>query len=88
MAQLAPNIYILQYLEKTKQLTPAVREKALGFLRSGEGFDWPASVPQTFPLSDLVLPFLSSGYQRQLNYRHYSGAYSTFGVGVGNIWLV
>lgn len=37
MALLAPNIYILQYLETTKQLTPAVREKAVGFLRSGEG---------------------------------------------------
>ncbi|XP_011607095.2 alpha-2-macroglobulin-like [Takifugu rubripes] len=61
MARLAPNIYILQYLEKTKQLTPAIREKALEFLRSG--------------------------YQRQLNYRHISGAYSSFGVGEGNIWL-
>lgn len=38
MALLAPNIYILQYLEKTKQLTPAVREKAVEFLRSGEGW--------------------------------------------------
>lgn len=36
MALLAPNIYILQYLDKTKQLTPAVREKAVEFLRSGE----------------------------------------------------
>lgn len=36
MALLAPNIYILQYLEKTNQLTPAVREKAVDFLRSGE----------------------------------------------------
>lgn len=37
MALLAPNIYILQYLEKTKQLTPAIREKAVQFLSSGEG---------------------------------------------------
>lgn len=37
MALLAPNIYILQYLEKTEQLTPPVKEKALRFLRSGEG---------------------------------------------------
>lgn len=36
MALLAPNIYILQYLEKTKQLTPAVREKAVRFLSSGQ----------------------------------------------------
>lgn len=38
MALLGPNIYILQYLEKTKQLTPAIKEKAVEFLRTGEGF--------------------------------------------------
>ncbi|XP_047195468.1 alpha-2-macroglobulin-like [Hippoglossus stenolepis] len=31
--------------------------------------------------------FLSSGYQRQLNYKHIDGAYSTFGSGTGNTWL-
>ncbi|ROK23402.1 Alpha-2-macroglobulin [Anabarilius grahami] len=61
MAVLSPNIYILQYLEKTEQLTSAIRERATGFLKSG--------------------------YQRQLNYRHNSGAYSTFGRGNGNTWL-
>ncbi|XP_048017560.1 alpha-2-macroglobulin-like [Megalobrama amblycephala] len=61
MAVLSPNIYILQYLENTEQLTSAIRERATGFLKSG--------------------------YQRQLNYRHNSGAYSTFGYGQGNTWL-
>ncbi|XP_059370480.1 alpha-2-macroglobulin-like [Carassius carassius] len=61
MAILSPNIYILQYLENTEQLTSAIRERATGFLKSG--------------------------YQRQLNYRHYSGAYSTFGNGDENTWL-
>ncbi|XP_034166579.2 alpha-2-macroglobulin isoform X1 [Pangasianodon hypophthalmus] len=61
IALLAPNIYILQYLENTEQLTTAIRERATGFLKSG--------------------------YQRQLNYKHYSGAYSTFGSGEGNTWL-
>uniref|UniRef100_A0A3B4ZRW9 Alpha-2-macroglobulin-like n=1 Tax=Stegastes partitus TaxID=144197 RepID=A0A3B4ZRW9_9TELE len=61
MALLAPNIYILQYLKKTKQLTPAIKEKAFNFL--------------------------SSGYQRQLNYKHHDGSYSTFGTGTGNTWL-
>uniref|UniRef100_A0A8B9KEW4 Alpha-2-macroglobulin bait region domain-containing protein n=1 Tax=Astyanax mexicanus TaxID=7994 RepID=A0A8B9KEW4_ASTMX len=61
IALLSPNIYILQYLESTEQLTPAIREKATGFLKSG--------------------------YQRQLNYKHYNGAYSTFGTGQGNTWL-
>ncbi|KAM3833923.1 alpha-2-macroglobulin-like [Diretmus argenteus] len=61
MALLAPNIYILQYLTNTQQLTPAIKEKAA--------------------------TFLTSGYQRQLNYKHRDGAYSTFGSGVGNTWL-
>ncbi|XP_036453856.1 alpha-2-macroglobulin-like protein 1 isoform X1 [Colossoma macropomum] len=61
IALLAPNIYILQYLENTGQLTAAIRERATGFLKSG--------------------------YQRQLNYKHHDGAYSTFGSGEGNTWL-
>ncbi|XP_052433050.1 alpha-2-macroglobulin-like [Carassius gibelio] len=61
MAILSPNIYILQYLENTEQLTSAIRERATGFLKSG--------------------------YQRQLNYRHTSGGYSTFGRGDENTWL-
>ncbi|XP_047663989.1 alpha-2-macroglobulin-like [Tachysurus fulvidraco] len=61
IALLAPNIYILQYLENTEQLTTDIREKANGFLKSG--------------------------YQRQLNYKHINGAYSTFGRGSGNTWL-
>ncbi|XP_071327813.1 alpha-2-macroglobulin-like [Trachinotus anak] len=61
MALLAPNIYILEYLQNTQQLTPAIKEKATNFL--------------------------TSGYQRQLNYKHSDGAYSTFGTGEGNTWL-
>ncbi|XP_077398268.1 alpha-2-macroglobulin-like [Festucalex cinctus] len=61
MALFAPNIYILQYLKDTQQLTPDVEEKALNFL--------------------------TNGYQRQLNYKHSSGGYSTFGTGVENTWL-
>uniref|UniRef100_A0A3B4CL94 Uncharacterized protein n=1 Tax=Pygocentrus nattereri TaxID=42514 RepID=A0A3B4CL94_PYGNA len=61
IALLAPNIYILQYLENTGQLIAAIRERATGFLKSG--------------------------YQRQLNYKHDDGAYSTFGTGDGNTWL-
>ncbi|CAJ1066029.1 Hypothetical predicted protein [Xyrichtys novacula] len=61
MALLAPNIYILQYLKNTQQLTPKIMEKASNFL--------------------------TSGYQRQLNYKHSGGAYSTFGTGSGNTWL-
>ncbi|CAI5657514.1 unnamed protein product [Oreochromis niloticus] len=31
--------------------------------------------------------FLTSGYQRQLNYKSDDGAYTTFGTGPGNTWL-
>uniref|UniRef100_A0A096LVI2 Alpha-2-macroglobulin-like n=1 Tax=Poecilia formosa TaxID=48698 RepID=A0A096LVI2_POEFO len=61
MALLAPNIYILEYLQNSQQLTPAIKEKAFSFL--------------------------TSGYQRQLNYKDSEGAYSTFGSGPGNTWL-
>lgn len=36
MARLAPNIYILEYLTSTQQLTKAIMEKASNFLTSGE----------------------------------------------------
>lgn len=36
MALLAPNIYILEYLQNTQQLTKAIMEKASNFLTSGE----------------------------------------------------
>lgn len=36
MALLAPNIYILQYLKGTQQLTATIKEKASNFLTSGE----------------------------------------------------
>ncbi|XP_054884621.1 alpha-2-macroglobulin-like [Poeciliopsis prolifica] len=61
MALLAPNIYILQYLQSSQQLTSAIKEKASNFL--------------------------TSGYQRQLNYKDSKGAYSTFGKGPGITWL-
>ncbi|TRY85172.1 hypothetical protein DNTS_006359 [Danionella cerebrum] len=35
MIVLAPNIYILQYLEATAQLTASIRETAIGYLQSG-----------------------------------------------------
>lgn len=35
MLSFAPNIYVLQYLTSTDQLTPEMNEKALGFLTKG-----------------------------------------------------
>ena len=36
MALLAPNIYILEYLRNTEQLTTTILDKAKGFLTSGQ----------------------------------------------------
>ncbi|XP_067387062.1 alpha-2-macroglobulin-like protein 1 [Emydura macquarii macquarii] len=35
MVLLVPNIFVLQYLEKTKQATPEIRDKALKFMKTG-----------------------------------------------------
>jgi len=35
MVLFAPNIFILQYLNKTKRLTPTVHAKALSFMQTG-----------------------------------------------------
>ncbi|NXK41924.1 A2MG protein, partial [Piprites chloris] len=64
MVLFAPNIYVLNYLNKTEQLSEEVKSKATGYL--------------------------VSGYQRQLNYKHPDGSYSTFGPRYGqpgNTWL-
>ncbi|XP_032998376.1 alpha-2-macroglobulin-like [Lacerta agilis] len=64
LALFVPNIYILEYLNKTEQLTEEVKSKAIGYL--------------------------VAGYQRQLNYKHSDGSYSSFGQynrSPGNTWL-
>ncbi|NWV23096.1 A2ML1 protein, partial [Origma solitaria] len=35
MVLFAPIVYVLQYLEKTRQLSPEIKDRAAGFLRSG-----------------------------------------------------
>lgn len=65
MVRFVPNIYVLNYLNKTGQLTQDIKSKAIDYL--------------------------TSGYQRQLNYKHKDGSYSTFGDDngkqQGNTWL-
>ncbi|XP_047404632.1 pregnancy zone protein-like isoform X2 [Sciurus carolinensis] len=65
MVLFVPNIYVLNYLNETQQLTEKIKSKAIGYL--------------------------VGGYQRQLNYKHRDGSYSTFGEqdgrGQGNTWL-
>ncbi|KFQ32829.1 Alpha-2-macroglobulin-like 1, partial [Mesitornis unicolor] len=73
MVLFAPVVYVLQYLEKTRQLTPEIKERATGFLRNGN-----TNVLSCFP-----------GYQIQLQYQHPDGSYSEFGTKdeYGNTWL-
>lgn len=65
MVLFVPNIYVLNYLNETRQLTEKIKSKAISHL--------------------------ISGYQRQLNYKHNDGSYSTFGdhggTSHGNTWL-
>uniref|UniRef100_A0A4X1U749 Pregnancy zone protein-like n=1 Tax=Sus scrofa TaxID=9823 RepID=A0A4X1U749_PIG len=65
MVRFVPNIYVLNYLKETQQLTEKIKSKAISYL--------------------------VSGYQRQLNYKHSDGSYSTFGErgggSQGNTWL-
>ncbi|XP_064233515.1 alpha-2-macroglobulin-like isoform X2 [Aotus nancymaae] len=64
MVLFVPNIYVLNYLSTTRQLTEEIKAKAINYL--------------------------ISGYQRQLNYKHIDGSYSTFGAhdgsSEGNTW--
>ncbi|NWX16595.1 A2ML1 protein, partial [Aegotheles bennettii] len=73
MVLFAPIVYVLQYLEKTRQLTPEIRERATGLLRNGN-----TNVLSCF-----------AGYQIQLQYQHPDGSYSEFGTKdeYGNTWL-
>ncbi|NXJ98384.1 OVOS protein, partial [Corythaixoides concolor] len=63
MALFTPNIYALDYLNKTGQLTEEIRVRGTGYL--------------------------SSGYQKQLSYKHRDGSYSSFGTRdrEGSVWL-
>ncbi|XP_077026094.1 ovostatin-like isoform X2 [Tamandua tetradactyla] len=63
MALFTPNIYIMDYLNQTQQLTEEIKSKGVGYL--------------------------TTGYQRQLSYKHSDGSYSTFGHEdqQGNTWL-
>ncbi|NXF53487.1 OVOS protein, partial [Oceanites oceanicus] len=63
MALFTPNIYALDYLNKTGQLTEEIRVKGSGYL--------------------------STGYQKQLSYKHRDGSYSSFGRRdrEGSVWL-
>ncbi|NWX55663.1 OVOS protein, partial [Promerops cafer] len=63
MALFTPNIYALDYLNKTGQLTEEIRVRGTGYL--------------------------STGYQKQLSYKHRDGSYSPFGLRdrEGSVWL-
>ena len=35
LVKFSPNVYVMQYLENIQQLTESIRNKAVGFLRTG-----------------------------------------------------
>ncbi|POI29421.1 hypothetical protein CIB84_006829, partial [Bambusicola thoracicus] len=76
MVLFTPIVYVLQYLEKTRQLTPAIKERATGFLHNGK-YNRSTNVSYV------------QCYQTQLLYRHRDGSYSVFGQrdGEENTWL-
>nr|XP_020030548.1 ovostatin-like [Castor canadensis] len=63
MALFTPNIYVLDYLNQTQQLTEDIKSKAISYL--------------------------TTGYQKQMSYKHSDGSYSSFGPRneEGNTWL-
>ncbi|ELK25142.1 Alpha-2-macroglobulin [Myotis davidii] len=90
MVLFTPNIYVLNYLNETQQLTPEVKSKAIGFLNTGQRILislWLQHVQSFILFHKPSTP----GYQRQLNYKHSDGSYSTFGEkygrSTGNTWL-
>lgn len=46
MVLFAPNIYVLDYLDKTRQLSEVIKSKTIGYLVSGERFCFLYSVCQ------------------------------------------
>ncbi|PKU31083.1 hypothetical protein llap_18613 [Limosa lapponica baueri] len=72
MVLFAPIVYVLQYLDKTRQLTPEIKERATGFLRKGNDF-----IASTVLSTNVLSCF--PGYQLQLQYQHPDGSYSEFG---------
>ena len=68
MALLAPNIYILQYLRNTDQMTPAIKEKATNFLTSGE-LGVPGEFAETLPPTKCHLSIKVTTYTRNMDAR-------------------
>ena len=91
MLGFTPNIYVLQYLTSTNQLTSDVESKAKSYMKTGK-----CKTCILFSLccscgffSLFVLHFPNTGYQRELTYRHDDGSYSAFGNSddSGSMWL-
>lgn len=57
MVQFAPNIFILQYLNKTKQLDPEIEARAIRFLKTGK------HCPSYFYCKTKVLQIKSVGHR-------------------------
>ena len=95
MLGFTPNIYVLQYLTSTNQLTSDVESKAKSYMKTGKcKIDLRCISFSLCGSSDFFLILFFShifrtGYQRELTYRHDDGSYSAFGNSddSGSMWL-
>lgn len=91
MILFTPNIYVINYLEATKQLEESIKDEALDHMKQGsfliQFIDFIHQLLcSCITLLDIIL---YAGYQRQLNYIHRDGSYSAFGKSdpSGSLWL-
>ena len=92
MLGFTPNIYVLQYLTSTNQLTSDVESKAKSFMKTGKCktfVSYSHHVATVAFFLNFVSHFPNTGYQRELTYRHDDGSYSAFGNSddSGSMWL-
>ncbi|GAB5571667.1 CD109 antigen isoform X1 [Prionailurus iriomotensis] len=92
MINFAPNIYVLDYLTKKKQLTENLKEKALSFMRQGLRILMLLLVVTRAARGnseDTEKLTIQEGYQRELLYQREDGSFSAFGNDdpSGSTWL-
>ena len=91
MVLFAPNIFVMQYLNSTNQLTNDIKTKAEGFLRTGNDVIScfiVAFISAFVAFYSLTLFLNFSGYQREMTFKRKDGSYSAFGDrdNEGSLW--
>lgn len=76
MSTLAPNVYVLRYLNATNRLTPDIKNRAAENIKIGKNTKY-----ATLIVFDNLF---CVGYQKILTYMHKDGSFSAFGESDGN----